>query len=320
MNQSTNPSNSAKKGTTTQSTSFEEDIQSKMAGKESIPIPQLAPEAFHGPIGRISQAIGPHTEADISAVHIQLLVAFGNAIGHGPFFKTDGTEHSTNEFCCIVGKSSKSRKGTSWGYARTIMREIDRQWAHHSVKSGLSSGEGLIYHVRDAVKEMQRDKKTGVIEEVELDHGVADKRLLSVETEFARVFDVMNRQGNTLSTTVRDAWDTGNLNSLVKNSPVAGHGAHISIIGHITLDELKRRMKEAEYFNGFGNRFPWVIAQRSKLLPYGGSFEMSDIEDEIKALRDAFAWAKDVEENGTGRTGECSLGGYLQIPECRRER
>ena len=66
---------------------------------------------------------------------------------------------------------------------------------------------------------------------------------------------VMTREGNTLSPVIRSAWDSGDLRSLTKNSPARATGAHVSIIGHITKDELRRLLTETESANGFANRF-----------------------------------------------------------------
>jgi hypothetical protein len=52
------------------------------------------------------------------------------------------------------------------------------------------------------------------------DQGVADKRLMVVETEFASVLKNMGREGNMLSPMTRQAWDSGNLRTLNKKNPV----------------------------------------------------------------------------------------------------
>src|SRR5215469_1212858 len=102
--------------------------------------------------------------------------------------------------------------------------------------------------------------KTGKGENVKyvetvIDPGVADKRLLVIESEFARTMMVIRRDGNTLSPVIRDAWDRGALAILTKNSPAQATGAHISIIGHITTDELRRNLDSTALTNGFANRF-----------------------------------------------------------------
>jgi hypothetical protein len=65
-------------------------------------------------------------------------------------------------------------------------------------------------------------------------------------------------------------FDKGNLNSMVKNSPARATGAHISIVGNITKEELLRAMLVDEMDNGFANRFLWACSRRSKCLPEGG--------------------------------------------------
>jgi hypothetical protein len=79
------------------------------------------------------------------------------------------------------------------------------------------------------------------------------------------------RQGNNLSPLLRNAWDRGDLGYLTKNNRTKATGVHISIVGHITRDELLRCLSTTEAANGFGNRFLWVCSRRSKLLPEGGS-------------------------------------------------
>ena len=53
--------------------------------------------------------------------------------------------------------------------------------------SGLSSGEGLIWAVRDPIEKREGVRKKGRTvgyETVTADHGVSDKRALIIETEF----------------------------------------------------------------------------------------------------------------------------------------
>ncbi len=99
----------------------------------------------------------------------------------------------------------------------------------------------------------------------------ADKRLMVMEPEFAAVLKILQRDGNTLSAIIRQAWDSGKLRVLNKNSPVKATDAHISIVGHITRDEMRRYLTNTEMGNGFANRFLFLCIQRSKLLPEGGN-------------------------------------------------
>ena len=91
--------------------------------------------------------------------------------------------------------------------------------------------------MRDRIEKLERDKRTKEHETVVIDEGVADKRLLVIEPEFASTLRVMAREGNTLSPLIRQAWDTGNLRAMTKNSPARATDALTSIISHVT-DEL----------------------------------------------------------------------------------
>jgi hypothetical protein len=100
------------------------------------------------------------------------------------------------------------------GYTKRLFEEIDPLYITQFVE-GLSSGEGLIAHVRDCP-------------------AIIDKRCLIMESEFARVLKVMSRANNILSTVLRAAWDGSNLYVLTRNESLRATNPHISIIGHIT--------------------------------------------------------------------------------------
>lgn len=238
------------------------------------------PSVYRGTLGRIVLALEPHTEADPVAVLVQLLAAFGNVVGRSAYFRTEATKHHGNLFAVIVAASSKGRKGTAWAHAKHAMTEADPSWR---VVSGLTSGEGVIWHVRDA--------GSG-----DADAGVADKRLFVMEPEFAKVLRVVERDGSTLSPVLREAWDSGSLSTLAKNAPATATNAHITLIGHITSDELRRYLTATEAGNGFGNRFLWVCAKRARFLPDGGAPDEQALRYLTDELRDAFAFASTAGE------------------------
>lgn len=223
--------------------------------------------AYCGLAGEIVRAIEPHTEADSAALLVQVLIAFGALVGRGPHVRVEGDEHHTNLFAVLVGETAKARKGTSWGRVRQIFSRVP-YWP--TEVSGLSTGEGLKFAVRDPTERVEHANKTGNTSRVQIDPGVADKRLLVVESEFAQVLRQGARAGNTLSATVRAAWDTGRLATLTKNDPVTATGAHVCIVGHITADELRAELTATDSANGFANRFIFSCARRSKVLPFGG--------------------------------------------------
>jgi hypothetical protein len=134
------------------------------------------------------------------------------------------------------------------------MTEADPSFTSR-LSTGLSSGEGLIWTLRDP---------TGH------DPGAPDKRLLVIEPEFASVLRASSREISTLSPTLRSAWDGRPLAVLTRTAPARATDTHVSIIAHITHTELRRHASAIEIANGLLNRFLLLAVRRVRLLPEGG--------------------------------------------------
>lgn len=237
----------------------------------------LGEAAYHGLAGKFVRKIEPESEADPNALLVQLLVNVGVACGRNPYLRIEDTRHGLNEFCVIAGDTSTARKGTSFNRVRVPVEIADEGFSSLRI-TGLSSGEGLIYAVRDEThkrrkargkSEEEQADEDGYIVEVD-DPGVTDKRLLIYESEFANVLAAFERSGNTLDAVLRLAFDGDDLRVATRQSPLRASAPHIGMVAHITQEELRRRLTATEAANGFGNRFLWVCARRSKLLPLGG--------------------------------------------------
>jgi hypothetical protein len=213
-----------------------------------------APAVYHELLGEIVKTITPHTEADPVAILTQLLVSFGAAVGRGAWFTVEATRHHPNEFMLLCGDSSKARKGSSWDHVRRLIAQVDPQ-LERRILTGLSSGEGLIWAVRDPSAQ---------------DAGIADQRLLVIEPEFASVLKASAREISTLSPTLRSGWDGRPLAILTRTSPARATSAHIALIGHITQHELRRHTTQGELANGYLNRILIIACRRQRLLPEGG--------------------------------------------------
>lgn len=254
---------------------------------------------MHGLAGDIVKAIDPWTEADPVAVLLNVLTAFGNCINSTAHAKVQHDTHPARLFVVQVGDTSKGRKGTGWSIPRYLFSLCDLDWIKSCIKSGLSSAEGLIYHVRDALYKKQPVKEKGRVveyQEVMIEEAVDDKRLLIVESEFASTLTVMGREGNTLSEVIRNAWDSGDLATLTRNSPLKATNAHISILAHVTKAELLARLDDTSKANGFANRFLWALVKRSKELPDGGMLPAEVSESLAKRLSEVIAFSRTVSE------------------------
>lgn len=216
-----------------------------------------APTVYHQLLGEVVSRIAPHTEADPIAILTQLLVAFGAAAGRGAWFTVEATRHHPNQFMLLVGDSSKARKGSSWDHVRRLIAQVDTT-IEHRILTGLSSGEGLIWAVRDPTSQ---------------DPGISDQRLLVIEPEFSSVLKASSREISTLSPTLRSAWDGRPLAILTRTAPARATSAHIALIGHITREELRRHTTTLELANGYLNRFVVIACRRQRLLPEGGDHD-----------------------------------------------
>lgn len=247
--------------------------------------PALHPDALHGLAGEVVATLLPETEADPVALLFDYLVSFGSAVGAGPHALADSSAHPARLNALLVGGTASGRKGTARSNIARIFDVAAPDWSAGRVMGGLSTGEGLIAAVSDG----ELDSKTGETVNV-----VIDKRLLVVEPEFARVLGVAAREGNVLSAVIRDAWDSGRLRVMTRKNPLVATGAHISIIGHITPDELTRRLSDTEVANGFANRFLMAYVKRSKLLPSGGNLEPAVLADLQHKTRTALERARRI--------------------------
>ncbi len=266
--------------------------------------------AFHGPAGELVELLAPKTEAAPVALLVNTLVMVGSMAGRDVYRTVDDSRHHPNLFVNLVGVTSGGAKGRAWSRVKRSGPLIDDVWAENCVQSGLSSGEGLIFAVRDPVEKTEpvreKGQATGEHETVITDPGVGDKRLLVTATEFAGPLKVARRQGSTLSDIMRQGWDGEDLRILNKNSPVKATGPHISILGHITPSELRRYMDSTEIANGFANRFIWICVRRAQFLAIPVNVKNSELEPIAVRFRDALQCARN-------HPGEREFS-----PECRQ--
>lgn len=274
------------------------------------PWPVLSPLALPGLVGDFVGLATRKSEADPAAVLTTLLTRFGCEVsgfapGRGPFLMVGDTLHRPRLFSCIVGNSSKSRKGTSGEPIKKLFT-FEPDYVPASCSPGpLSSGEGLVYAVRDEVQSWNVDKGTGDGRMVVADPGVTDKRLFVYDQELAAGLHSTKREGNTLSTILRCLWDSGDVSPLTKRDRIRTTGANICLVSHITIHELKALLDQVQAFNGFGNRFLWVCARRRGLVPFPESMPVTELDAlrrDLLVLINAAQNAVEVRMNEDART------------------
>jgi hypothetical protein len=272
----------------------------------SAPMPQLDKAALYGLAGEMVRTMAPHTEANPAALLGGLLVMAGAAIGRGAWMNASGCRHHSALFACTVGASSRARKTTAAQNNRSLFA---RAQILPPAASGLSTGEGLIHHIRDPRSELGEDGNARIV-----DQGVADKRLLVIENELARALAAMRREGNSLSAVLREAWDGSALRTLTKRDASCCAEPHVAILAAVTAEELRKRLDESELWNGFGNRILWLLVSRPHLLPEAGELPWEELEPLMRRLAAAIAFAQGAGElRRSQRAGERWCAIYAEL-------
>jgi hypothetical protein len=256
----------------------------------AAPWPLLGADALHGLAGALVRAIEPHTEADEANLLAHLLTMIGNAAGPAAHAVAEGADHPMRLFTVVVGDTA-SAKGSAAARVRQLMDHVDPDWARACVIGGLSSGEGLVQAVRDPNEGDGGEGTAGGAHEAHGAREICGTRRLAFESEFGGTLKVMGREGNTLSVILRQAWDGPRLAVMTRSNPLAATGAYLSVLGHVTPDELRRTLSALDSANGFANRFLWVLARRSKDLPDGEG--VPHYGRLLGDLREALTYARD---------------------------
>jgi hypothetical protein len=235
----------------------------------------MAPEAFIGLAGDFVRLVEPHTEADPAALLANFLISGGVLFGREAWAVADGKKHFPVEFLLATGQTGSGRKGTASARALPVMERVEEGFSKR-VLGGLSSGEGLIKGISPAPGEIQLPGDV--------------RRFLVMIPEFASLLSVMKREGNTMSAILREAWDGNRLRVLTRKDPLDVDNVNLSVIAHITPEELLTNLTATDRANGFANRFLVVLVRRSKFLPEGG--EEVNLNTIVTRLHDAVEAAK----------------------------
>jgi hypothetical protein len=255
-----------------------------------ITCPSLGAGAYYGVLGEYVRKIDGNTEATAAAMLGHLLVMVGTYIGPNHYIEWEEKQRARINLV-VGGPTSVGRKGTSKYHALTLLRRCDPDFFDKQVRSGgMSSGEGIIVAVMDkeitvtveppeeeplpapkdgepvATEPVAKEKKKKPVAKKETKIIPVDKRLCLIEPEFANVCAMCKREGSSLSVVIRQAFDgDGNLSNLIVE-PREAYGAHISIVGHITQQELNAKFSALDQANGFGNRFLWFAVKSEKCI------------------------------------------------------
>ena len=246
---------------------------------DSYKLPTMPPEALYGVLRKIVEAATATSEATVPGVAAAVLTHFAARFGKALGIDVADERRTLPLYVLLVGPTGRGRKGTSSQFASQLFDDVDKMlatgWGDLTlaprmlvpslrVVSGVSSGQGLIELVRDENFVITRG---GVERTVE---GVDDKRLLLELSEFGLVFSVSSQESNTLSMVLRDAFDGRTLDNPTRSNPLRSTGAHLSVLGHITMSEFRRRTvdskRSTDTHNGLLNRYIVMFSVRDRIV------------------------------------------------------
>lgn len=233
--------------------------------------PRPDPACLYGLVGDVALAGSENTEANPYAVALNFIVYLSAALGRGSFTPVGNTWHHPRQFGLQVGRSGRGRKGDATSLIHRIdmaVRAANEDAAPQVHRGGLSTREGLALMIHDGWTQGK--------DEVPPIH---DKRLCVFESEFANILAQGKRDGNTLSSALRDAWDGVSIKPATKSNRVWASNPHIGLMGAVTPNELRALMASRELTNGFANRFIIIWAERIKVLPFPQATHKAAIDE-----------------------------------------
>jgi hypothetical protein len=223
--------------------------------------PELHQIALYGVLKDMVEAACANSEAVPSTVGIHILARFATTIGRTAFIQIGDQQRHLRMNALIVGPTAKGRKGTSADMPRELFKLANAKVLSQPAKqlTALATGEGLIHQLRDPYEYYIHGKAV-------TDPGVADKRLFCDISEFAGVLAQARRDGATISTVLRDAFDGVTLTTPTKTSFTQASDTHIVVVGSVPETEIVRCLSSTDITNGMANRFAMFYSVRTKTV------------------------------------------------------
>jgi Protein of unknown function (DUF3987) len=246
-------------------------------GSSGSSAPQLISDsaALRGLPGDVVRALTPYTEADPAGLLLNILTCFGAMVGEMAEVRVGFAHHPPALFTALVGRTSRSRKGTATTETEGLMRHVEDGWHELHQVSGFGSGEGFIEHAAST----------------------PGSSIYLVETELARLLAVASREGSSVSPVMRAAWDFRRMEHRIRKQRYDAPAAPVSLVAHITMDELRdsrHGLRLGEIMNGFGNRILWCYVDRRHLIDNPERIPESELNPLVKQLHSALETARSV--------------------------
>lgn len=256
--------------------------------------PRGTPAMLYGIFGEIGRIAADGTEANPYAACMNAMVFFSACVGREVYLSIGDEFHHARLFALHLGRSSVGRKGTAQALLWRLVDEIDRKervdaggFLHADSRlmtkwhtGGLSSREGVVMALHDGFTLGTKEVAP-----------IRDKRFWLVESEFANTLAQSRREGNTLSSALRDLWDGKTLKPLTKAAVGASY-PHVALMAACTPSEFLDMLTARDRDNGFINRFIIFHAERARLEPFPRPTPDNVVESLAARFMEIIAFAK----------------------------
>ncbi len=230
---------------------------------------------YRGILADITEVAKVTTEADPPGIYASLQAGTGVLAGAKPYVRIGNVHHPLLIWPLLIGRTGSGRKGEATTIAEVFLRRAKVSTFPGLAVAGLSSGEGLIEQIRDDGPRAD------------------DPRLLVTETEFSSVMARSRREGNTLASISRQAWE-GRPLSVMNRKQLKASASHVAIIGHVAPREFRDRLADTDLAGGTYNRYLPVYVERGKLLAVPEPVAEPDLARLASRLADAVDEASTV--------------------------
>lgn len=254
--------------------------------------PKATAAMFYGLVGDIAKAGAKGREVSPVSVALAFISYLSAQVGRDLYIPIGDARHPLHLFSLHVGRTAMGGKGESVAITTRIDAVIraDQVVVEDQNLSvfllgqvhtgGLSTREGLTHFVHDGYTQGKDEIPP-----------VDDKRLWVFEPEFVNVLAQGKREGNTLSSALRDVWDGGSIKPATKSDRIWATEPHIGLHGCITPGELLHGLENKDIHNGFGNRYLICWAERTCLIPDPQPTPVDVITTLAARLREVITWA-----------------------------
>ena len=208
------------------------------------------PAAFDGLLGECVLTLADGTDASLVGL-LGSLVAFCGALvpGRAYFHRLQ----TTSPFLALVGESSIGRKGTAMMRVHDAIADaLEAVYVNRVILDGLNSGEGLIASLAWKRQAFPYEPTVGLV----------------LEEEFASLLASRSRDGSTLDSKLRIAFDGGPLaNRKVSGSTTLTPPYWLPALIAITPTEIRTRLEAGALQSGSANRWLYLPVVRRDITP-----------------------------------------------------